>query len=203
MKLIGVLVLKIKEILKLLLPIGFYALFQIIDWKLEGKLSELKPFSFLFKKFLHLNLLNIIIIVGIGWILLYLYNKFISPKRKLKAIIEKAEKFKSEYYEFIKFISDVYPRRQGLLERDKEQYLSYHNKLWELYLDISHPLLEYLIEINRGQTQRYCRMILDNIEKTFNSSNLEEHFRKNPLDLSTGYYVQTIGKFVAYLEIKV
>lgn len=193
---------KIKEILKLLLPIGFYALFQIIDWRLEGKLSELKPFSFLFKKFFHLNLLFIILIVGVIWILLYLYNQFISPKRKLQAIIEKAEEFNKEYENFIKFVSGVYEERYNFSEDEEREYLDYHNRLKTLFLDIQSPLVkfleeEYVVGRNRARAFR----ILGEIEKCFRSPSLEEHFLTKPEKPERLYYdKQIIEQFVSYLR---
>jgi len=195
--------LKIKENTKFFLQIVVFIVLQVIGWHLEGKFSKLKPVHLLFKKFIHLNLLTIILIVGIIWFLLYLYKRFISSKRKLQAVIKNAKKCKSKYDNFVKFISDVYPRRQNPSEKDKMQYLSYHNKLWKLYLNISHPLLEYLREVNKDRKEFHARTILSNIEECFNSSSLEEHFRKRPLEPSTDYFIPIIEKFIAYLKIKV
>lgn len=204
MKLIGGLALKIKENLKFFLIIGIPILLKILDWWFEGKLSKFAPF--LFKKFLYLNLLSIILIAGIILVLLYLYKRFrlppISPKEKLQPIIEKAEEFNKEYENFIKFVSDVYEERYDFSEDEEKEYLDYHDRLKTLFLDMQSPLVRFLEqEYVVGRSRRRAHVLLGRIEECFISPNLREHFlKKQERPERNVYFKPIIEQFVSYLR---
>jgi len=196
-----VLTLKIKNsglLGSLLVIIRFLA--PILDLYSKGKISKYTPF--LFEKFLHLNLLTIILILGVVLILLYLYNKFISSKIKAQAILKKAEEFNNEYENYINFLSKIYEKRPNFSENEEMEYLSYHNKLGKLFLDIQFPFLDFLEEkyvVRRNRKLAYEN--LGDVDECFKSSNLKEHFLTKPEKPERIYYrKQIVEHFVSYLK---
>lgn len=195
---------KIKEIINRsgFFLTGISIFLKILDWWFEEKLSKLTPI--LFKKFLHLNLLSIILIAGVVLSLLYLYNKFISAKIKLRPILKNAEEFNREYENFMNFASGVYERRDDPSGDDEREYLYYHNKLHTLFLDIQFYLLKFLEEeYVSGKGRALAYNILGSIEECFMSPSLKEHFHKKqsrPNRIS--YEKHIIEHFVSYLRTK-
>jgi len=190
---------KIKAILGFILMLTYF-IFKISDLLSKGKFSEATPL--LFNRFLHLNSLHIILIVGIVLSLIYLYNKFISPKRKLRATLKKAEKFNSVYGDFLEFIIRAYNKGLSRTKKDNEEYQFYKRKLQVLYSHIMFPLVKFLEEhYTADRSRSRAHRILGEIEECFTSRYLQEHFvKKSSIPDRNSYYKPVIQEFISYLR---
>jgi len=118
------------------------------------------------------------------------------------AIPRKAEQFNSEYENYIDFLSSIYDKRYDFSRKEEKEYLTYHNKLRTLFLDIQSPLVkfleeEYVVDRNRPRAFR----ILGEIEECFKSPSLDKHFSIKPEKPEPEYYYkQIIEHFVSYLR---
>jgi hypothetical protein len=115
-----------------------------------------------------------------------LYDKFI-PKKKLVRMVNK---FCGLFDNFTDFVSIVYGRRESLSETDKKQYQKFQRKLSTLFSYFSSALFEYLRNYYQ-QEPNWVRSVYENIEDSFCSPTIEEHFKKNRSKPPDGYYENT------------